>query len=125
MYADPSLGLGVAALPNYLTAQGALAKQQKEQVQQDKGGLLGAIAKFTGKTDAWLSNIPGWGVAKEAVSYPLDKTASAFRTVYSNAISQPISALLLQTSKWDLEGEAPTWSSLKDTWKNANNISPG
>src|SRR5881409_839243 len=130
LYADPNMALNVATVPQSLAQQQSQFKFDEDNARQDKNGLLGGLMGALGTADSWLSNIPGWGIAKQAVSYPIDKTASGLRWVYSNAISQPISTLLLHSAHNINQGPSGEWSGLfswgwGDDWKQAEHISPG
>lgn len=133
LYSDPALALQAASVPQALVQSQAQYKQDEEQARQDKGGFLGAVASAFGKADAWMSNIPGWGVAKNVVWTPIDKVASGMYWAYSNVVSQPISTLLLQAAKadiasaeggswWDTMTGGDEWS---DAYRRAEHISPG
>ena len=128
LYSDPNFAISVATTPQSLKQQQSQFKFDETQAQD--GGLLGDIMGALGTADSWLSNIPGWGIAKQAVSYPIDKVASGMRWIYSNAISQPISTLLLHSAHNMNEGPSGEWSGLfswgwGDDWKKAEHISPG
>lgn len=125
LYGSPDLALDAAAVPQHLTSDQINAQQKAYADAMDKqGGFMATLAGAVGKTDSWLSNIPGWGVAKEAIGYPIDKVASGFRFAYSNVVSQPISTLLLHASRADL-GTASMFSDWGQDWKAAEHISPG
>src|SRR5512139_1388230 len=85
LYSDPSLAIQAASVPNALIQTQAQQKVDQEQARKDKGGFLNSIAGFFHKADAVASNIPGWGVAKNLVWTPIDKTASGMYWLYSNA----------------------------------------
>ena len=133
LYADPAMAIQAATVPQELTQMQAEFKKDQEEARKDRGGFLGAIADGFGKADAWMSNIPGWGVAKNIVWTPIDKTASGLYWMYSNVVSQPISTLLLQTAKseiameqggsfWETMTSGDEWG---DAYHRAEHISPG
>lgn len=106
LFTDPSTGITIATMPDQLL------KQQQEAEQEAREARGGFLQEFVGHVvggakiwDGALSNIPGWGVAKnvgKAVWYPVDKLASGAYWLYSNAVSQPLSTLLVQSSKAEL-----------------------
>ena len=133
LYADPALAIQAATVPQDLTQVQAEFKKDQEEARKERGGFLGTIVNTLGKADAWMSNIPGWGVAKNLVWTPIDKTASGLYWTYSNVISQPISTLLLQSAKgefasqqggswWGTMTSGDEWS---DAYHEAEHISPG
>lgn len=129
LYSDPNLAITAATVPQSLTQQQTQYKTEQDYARSDHGGFMSAIGSALGTTDSWLSNIPGWGIAKQAVSYPIDKTATGLRWVYSNVISQPTSALLLHASRSEL-GDSSFFGDIGDVfggqdWKKAEHISPG
>jgi len=129
LYSDPNFAINVATTPQSLQQQQSEFKFDEDQAQGDNG-LLGGIMGALGTADSWLSNIPGWGIAKQAVSYPIDKFASGMRWIYSNAISQPISTLLLHSSHNVNQGFTGEVSGLfsggwSEDWNKAEHISPG
>ena len=87
LYADPVLAIQAATVPQDLTQTQAEFKKDQEEARKERGGFLGTIANTLGKADTWMSNIPGWGVAKNVVWTPIDKTASGFYWAYSNVVS--------------------------------------
>lgn len=126
LYSDPNLAINVATVPQSLKQQQAEYKAYADAAEK-QSGFMATVAGAIGTADSWLSNIPGWGIAKYAISYPIDQAATGLRWIYSNALSQPVSTLLLQSSKADLEGwsnvfSANEWS---DAYKRAEHISPG
>jgi hypothetical protein len=133
LYADPAMAIQAATVPQDLIQSQAEYKKDQEQARQDKGGFLGSIASALGKADAWMSNIPGWGVAKDVVWTPIDKTASGLYWVYSNVVSQPISTLLLQSAKGEIAAQqgGSWWGTMTsgdewgDAYHEAEHISPG
>lgn len=126
LYADPNLAVTAAAVPTNLLGQQTQYKQDQEQARSDKGGFMGAISGALGKTDSWMSNIPGWGIAKQAVTYPIDKAATGMRWVMSNVISEPISTLLLHSARMDLGSDsAGLFTGWGQDYQQAQHISPG
>jgi hypothetical protein len=126
LYSDPSLAINVATVPRALTDQQTQYKEDIEQTRNDKGGFLNAVGSVFGTADSWMSNIPGWGIAKQAVSYPIDKAATGLRWVYSNVVSQPVSTLLLHSARMDLgSNDAGLFSGWNQDWNKAEHISPG
>lgn len=130
LYSDPTLALDAATVPQSLIDQQSQQRLEEQIARDSKGSFMGTLSKNLGKADSWLSNIPGWGIAKEAVGYPIDKIATGMRWVYSNFVSQPISTLLLHSAHNLNEGPSGEWSGLfsggwgKD-WDEAEHISPG
>jgi hypothetical protein len=122
LYSDPALAVTAATVPQNLTASQTQYKTDADYARSDKGGFMGAVSGVLGTADSWLSNIPGWGIAKQSVSYPIDKTATGLRWMYSNVISQPISTLLLQSARYDISGDLSGWG---ESWNQAEHISPG
>ena len=126
LYSDPNLAVTAGTVPTNLLGTQTQYKQDQEQAQKDSGGFMGAVGGALGKTDSWLSNIPGWGIAKKAVEYPIDKTATGLRWVMSNVISQPISTLLLHSARMDLgDNTAGLFSGWSQDYNKAEHISPG
>lgn len=125
LYSDPNLAINVATVPQNLKQQQAEYKAYADAMQKDQG-FLGSVVGALGTADSWLSNIPGWGIAKQAVSYPIDKTATGLRWVYSNVLSQPVSTLLLHSARMDLGDEsAGLFSGWSQDYERAEHISPG
>lgn len=132
LYVDPNLALQVATLPKQIIA----AKHQyEEEARKARGGfmqqLLGGLKSIGGEIDGALSNIPGWGVAKQATKvawWPVDKLASGAYWLYSEAVSQPLSTMILQLSKaevtddWGVLLSGDEWG---DAYGKAEHISPG
>lgn len=133
LYADPALAIQTATVPQALVQSQAEYKQDQEEARKDRGGFLGSIANALGKADAWMSNVPGWGVAKNLVWTPIDKTASGMYWLYSNVVSQPISTLLLQSAKGEIAAQqgGSWWGTMtsgdewSDAYGEAEHISPG
>lgn len=141
MFMDPQTGLQIAAMPDQLLAQ---QQQKEEDARAARGGFLQNImSHISGGAETWdnaLSNIPGWGVTKnvgKGLWYPIDKLASGAYWLYSEAFSQPLSTLLIQTSKAELEAGGDNalfsgefWSGLmsgdewSDAYGKAEHISP-
>jgi hypothetical protein len=129
LYSDPTLAIQAATMPAAIIAQ---QQATEDQARAARGGFIQqtlSYLKNAGHTiDATLSNVPGWGIAKDlgkASWYPIDKAASGAYWLYSNGVSQPISTALLMGARTDF-GTA-SWLSGDDwakTWHEANNISP-
>lgn len=107
---DPATAIQAATLPaTLLKQQQAYAKQQEEYLkskeradeEEDKLGWIKDLSEGVmgglGKVDNVLSEIPGWGVTKQVVGYPIDKAASGMHWAYSNALSRPLATALLAT----------------------------
>lgn len=143
LYTDPSMAMDVAGAPDdaftqnvtdYANAQQYTREQQqfdKQKIQQERSGFLGTVAGWLSDADSVLSKVPGWGITKQyykALFYPVDKAAQGAHWLYSNIVSQPMSTLILQTGKFNLENDwgvltdSDEWS---DAYKRAENISPG
>lgn len=128
LYADPSLAIKAGSVPQELMQSQADYKKDRQQAQKDSGGFMGTIARAFHKADSVMSNIPGWGIAKDVVWTPIDKTAQGLYWAYSNVISQPVSTLLLQAAKadtgegWGTMFSGSEWS---DAYHRAEHISPG
>lgn len=155
LYADPSMALQAATVPDQVfSAQPSLLSQdqqqrelekyqgQKQDVQKKRSGFLGAILNFGDKADDVANSVTGgaWDKVQDnvlapvgkAVWYPVDKVASGAYWLYSEAISQPLSTLLLQASKADLDTQDKGfWNTITsssewaDAYGKAENISPG
>lgn len=135
LYNDPNSAMIAGTMPASLLAQ---QKEIAEIARASRGGFMGSLALSFGNLDKALSNTfgAGWGVAKgitKAVWYPVDKLASGAYWMYSNVVSQPLSTLLIQSSKaelaqggfWkggmDVLMSGDQWS---DAYGRAENISP-
>lgn len=135
LYTDPSLAFDVASTPDQAFAQNVAqytAQQQEvdtQQVQQDRSGFLGSIAGFFSDTDSLLSKVPGWGVTKQyykALFYPVDKAAQGAHWLYSEAISQPLSTVILQMGKSQTgTGSFFSGDDWSESYGQAENLSPG
>lgn len=133
LYADPALAIQAATVPQDLVQAQADYKKDQEEARKERGGFLGSIVNGLDKADSWMSNIPGWGVAKDLVWTPIDKTASGLYWAYSNVISQPISTLLLQSAKGEIAAQqgGSWWGTMtsgdewSDAYGEAEHISPG
>ena len=130
LYADPALAIQMATLPQRILDQQAY---DEAAARQARGGamkqMMGAFSSVGKTLDGALSYVPGWGVTKEAAKvawYPVDKAASGAYWLYSNAISQPISTVLLMSARDDM-GTASYFSAddWADTYHKAEHISPG
>ncbi len=136
LFTDPQTGLTVATMPDQILAA---QQQAEEEARAQRGGFLQDfvtnVSKGWGRVDGALSVLPGWGVAKgagKAVWYPVDKAATGAYWLYSNAVSQPLSTLLLQASKAEL-AEGGFWENTdilmsgdewSDAYGEAEHISP-
>jgi hypothetical protein len=137
LYTDPSMAFDIASTPDQAFTKNVMqyTQQQQEadtqQVQQDRSGFLGAISGWLADADATLSKIPGWGVTKQyykTIFYPVDKAAQGAHWLYSNIVSQPLSTLILQSGKADLENSfSPVFSGSEwsEAYSKAEHISPG
>jgi hypothetical protein len=139
LYVDPSMALDVATTPDDAFTQNVLrytAQQRdvdKQQVQQERSGFLGTLAGWYTNADKFLSDTPlvggVWGASKavgSAVWYPVDKLASGVHWLYSEAISQPLSTVILQYGKMEQDQRVgrffEDWGESYDT---AEHLSPG
>lgn len=137
LFSDPQTGLQVGTMPQQLLQQ---QEKQEQDARDTRGGFLqNIISNISEGASTWdgaLSNIPGWGVTKnvgKGLWYPVDKLASGAHWLYSNAISQPLSTLLIQTSKAEL-AEGGFWDGgidqlmsgdeWEDAYGKAEHISP-
>ena len=136
LYMDPESGLQTGTMPKELLEQ---YRKAEEDSRRARGGFMSsmglALESAGTAVDTVLSNIPGWGVAKEgagavgqALWWPVDKLATGAHWLYSNVVSQPLSTLFLQTAKSEISGD---WGSLfsgdewSDAYGKAEHISPG
>lgn len=126
-YGNPDLAMQVATAPSELYSEPQ--KQQDETKARDsKSGFLGTIMDFAGKADGAMSNIPGWGVAKQVLYAPVDITASAMHWAYSEIVSQPLSTLIIQSGKMNVRQDVGAYfdpSEWADSYESAENLSPG
>lgn len=136
MYSDPELAVQIATIPDNLIAKPEDYQKQLKANDIDKGNFLKSISQFMGehlgKIDGALSNVPGFGIYKNAMEfafYPVDKMAQGARWLYSNTVSQGLSTLLLQAAKSDVRDDnSDVWTSGKewvDAYKRADHLSPG
>lgn len=127
-FSDPSLAMQVASAPSELYSEKD-QQADEEKARNSKAGFMGKVLEFGDKIDGAMSNLPGWGVAKamnKAVLYPADKLASGMHWAYSEAVSQPLSTLLLQAGKSELGvGDFWDWEEIKESYGEAENLSPG
>ena len=103
LYSDPNSAVIAGTMPDQVLA--GQKQQIEEYARAVRGGFIGSLGINLKAADANLSKIPGWGVVKgitKAAWYPIDKLATGAYWLYSNAISQPLSTLLLQASKAEL-----------------------
>lgn len=158
LYADPSMALDAATVPDQaFEAQGEpgaineaewkklLSKynNDKQEVQQKRSGFLGAILNFGDAADDVANSLTGgaWDAVQDnvlkpagrAVWYPVDKLASGAHWLYSEAVSQPLSMLLIQSAKAEQAGQdqgvGEAWKqfltgSWTDSYHEAENVSP-
>ena len=130
LFTQPSTGVTAGSLP-----AGVFGSQEelKAYARQVKGGFLNSIVNALGAADKAIENIPVIGQGYEAVKWPIDKTANGLYWAYSNIVSRPLSALLLETGRAELAkggfwgsglgvlGSGKEWS---DAWKDAKHVSP-
>lgn len=135
MYQDPRLALQMATVPdNLLTSQEEYEKSKKATEAEESGWWKSAL-DILGKADGALENLPvlnlgykGMKTLGKGLWYPVDKAAQGSRWLYSNGVSQPISTVLLQAAKSDINDdwgqffEGSEWS---EAWTQANTMSPG
>lgn len=139
---DPATAIQAATLPAILLKHQETYKKQQEEYLKSKEradeeedrlgwikGLSEGIMNTVGKVDNVLSEVPGWGVTKEAVGYPVDKLVSGMHWAYSEILSQPLSTLLLSSAEAELSDDylgtmfkGETWSK---NYEQAEHISPG
>lgn len=133
LFSDPNLAIQVATLP-----QQAVAQQDEQKAEVDarkaKGGflnsLMGDVATVGKGLDGALKHVGvgpvNAGNALKAAWYPVDKTASGAYWLYSNGVSQPLSAAFLMTARQDMGSasffNADDWAK---TYQQAQHISPG
>lgn len=138
LYADPSVALDVATVPDGAFSQPTQDEyeQQQESVQEKRSGLLGWIAGIGDKADDVANTVSGgvWDAVQDnvlkpvgkAVWYPVDKLASGAHWLYSNAVSQPLSTLILASASADLADKSlfsgSTWA---NAYEEAETTSPG
>lgn len=136
LYADPSTAVLAGTMPDgIIAANQEQVAQAQAYARQVRGGFMASLADALGNVDSALSNIPGWGVTKEALKtawYPVDKLASGAYWLYSNAVSQPLSTLLLQSAKaevapggfWENTDVLMSGDEWSDAYGKAEHISP-
>ena len=140
LFSDPQTAINVGTMAKQIVAQ---KNAMEDEARKAKGGFLQnvmqGISSLGHDLDGAISNIPGWGVAKEGLGFlgkaawwPVDKVASGAYWLYSEAVSQPLSTLFLQTAKADLDTTGKGfWGTLTsgDEWASAygkaEHISPG
>jgi hypothetical protein len=135
LYADPSTAVQVATIPASLLATQELQKRQvaadAQQERNSRNGfmtnIMNGITSFGKGVDGALSNIPGYGVTKQVVWWPVDKVATGMHWVYSEALSQPLSTAFLVSGKAETEGYGQflSGSAWSEAYGQAENISPG
>jgi hypothetical protein len=131
LYSDPQTGVQTGSMPDGILAD---YRDAQAYARAARGGFMQQMLQGLGNIDSALSNVPGWGVTKNALKtvwWPVDKLASGAYWLYSEGISQPLSTALLTSADADLTGD---WNKLnpfsdESTWgKNydeAEHISPG
>lgn len=135
MYQDPKLAMQMATVPDNLLTSPDQYEKNKKATQEEEGGWWKSALDLIGKGDGALENIPilnlgykGTKTLGKALWYPIDKIAEGSRWLYSNAVSQPFSTVILQAAKADINDD---WGQFVDpeewskTWAKAENISPG
>lgn len=139
---DPATAIQAATLPAILLKQQQAYKKQQEQYLASKEreeeeedrlgwikGLSEGVMNAAGKVDNVLSEVPGWGVTKDIIGYPVDKVASGMHWAYSEILSQPLSTLLLSSAQAELSGDYLGTITKGETWsknyEQAEHISPG
>lgn len=138
LFADPSTAVSLATVPDQLLTGQSYKDylSDVEERERDKRGgfmqqMMSGISAVGGALDGALSNVPGWGVAKNvanaAILQPVDKVASGMYWLYSEAVSQPLSTAFLVGGKANIYGpgqffKGSAWSS---AYHEAEHISPG
>lgn len=97
LFSDPSTAVVAGTTPAEVLNQ---QKELQEYVRKTRGGFLNSLKDMLGTVDSALGNVPSWTLKK--LWYPVDKLASGAYWAYSNAVSQPLSTLLIQSSKAEL-----------------------
>lgn len=97
LYSDPSTAVVAGTTPQEVLDQ---QKEIGEYARKMRGGFLNSLKDMLGNVDSALGNVPSWTLKK--LWYPVDKLASGAYWAYSNAISQPLSTVLIQSSKAEL-----------------------
>lgn len=97
LYSDPSTAVVAGTMPKEVLDQ---QEQMQEYARKMRGGFLNSLKDMLGNVDSALGNIPSWTLKK--LWYPVDKLASGAYWTYSNAVSQPLSTVLIQSSKAEL-----------------------
>lgn len=106
LYQDPSTALQAGTIPKELLAKQAVVGQEARQA---RGGFIGALANdlssLTGKADQIMRNVVGDDVTNiaegsaKALWWPIDKAAQGAYWAYSEAVSQPLSTLLIKAGQ--------------------------
>lgn len=129
-FSDPGLALQVASSPSQLYAKPEQQQDQKE-AREEKFGFLGSLIEAAGKIDGAMSNVPGWGVAKNAAGVawqPVDKLATGMHWLYSEVVSQPLSTIILQQAKAEVNDDMSGLFSPEEwgeAYSEAEHTSPG
>lgn len=138
LFTDPQSALNVGTMPKQVLADRFAAE---EQARKARGGfmenLMDGFSVLNKGVDGALSSVPGWGVAKDVGGFigktawwPVDKVASGAYWLYSEAVSQPLSTLFLQSARGDYNGKG-FWGTMAsgDEWAKsygkAEHLSPG
>lgn len=128
LYSDPSTAVVAGTTPQEILDQ---KQEMKDYARKMRGGFLNSLKDMLGNVDSALGNIPSWTLKK--LWYPVDKLASGAYWAYSNAVSQPLSTVLIQSSKAEL-AKGGFWGGGLDTlmsgdqwtdaYKEAEHVSP-
>jgi hypothetical protein len=97
LYSDPSTAVVAGTVPKEVLDQ---QQEVKDYARKMRGGFLNSLKDMLGNVDSALGNVPSWTLKK--LWFPVDKLASGAYWAYSNAVSQPLSTLLIQSSKAEL-----------------------
>lgn len=126
---DPKTAVTAGAIPKEMLAQ---ADAAKADARKARGGFMASLGGLLNSADDVLSNVTGYGVAKNLVKWsfqPIDKLASGLYWAYSEGISQPLSTLIIQASKAELTPQGGSVLMSGDEWKDAygkaEHLSPG
>lgn len=135
MYQDPKLALQMANIPDNLITSPEQYEQTRKATQAEEGGWWRTALSMFGKVDGALENIPVIGTLHKGVKtlgkglwYPVDKAAEGARWLYSEGFSQPMSTVLLQAAKSDINddwGQFFEGSEWADAYSQAEHMSPG
>ncbi len=143
LYSDPSAALDISTIPDDAFSQPSPEDQQKGKEEPKPGGVMGKLSGLLGwvsgvgdKADDVANSVTGgaWDAVQDnvlkptgkALWYPVDKLASGAHWLYSEAISQPISTLILASASADLADKnifsGSTWV---NAYEQAETTSPG